>query len=177
MVEEAATNFNVSSRQEFKLWGLSPWLPSLADPCLTLAWASQKYKVDISKDSALFRRVGILCLHLMIHKRTFTIVFRHLLKYCRTETRNVLIFQNILEHPCSCAQSPLVWSALTLWRLRRGLAIKICILWDYSAAAGCEIWVTRWPLSILPRYYPSRAALITPSIWPPDLLQTHQQRE
>ena len=36
-----ATNFNVSSRQGFKLWGLSPWLPSLADPCLTLAWASQ----------------------------------------------------------------------------------------------------------------------------------------
>ena len=25
-----ATNFNVSSRQGFKLWGLSPWLPSLA---------------------------------------------------------------------------------------------------------------------------------------------------
>ena len=36
-----ATNFNVSSRQGFKLWGLSPWGPSLADPCLTLAWASQ----------------------------------------------------------------------------------------------------------------------------------------
>ena len=30
------TNFSVSSRQGFKLWGLSPWLPSLADPCLTL---------------------------------------------------------------------------------------------------------------------------------------------
>ena len=36
-----ATNFNVSSRQGFKLWGLSPWVQSLADPCLTLAWASQ----------------------------------------------------------------------------------------------------------------------------------------
>ena len=36
-----ATNFSVSSWQGFKLWGLSPWLPSLADPCLTLAWASQ----------------------------------------------------------------------------------------------------------------------------------------
>ena len=38
-----ATNFNVSSRLGFKLWGLLPWLPSLADPCLTLAWASQKH--------------------------------------------------------------------------------------------------------------------------------------
>ena len=37
-----ATNFSVSSRQGFKLWSLSPWGPSLADPCLTLAWASQK---------------------------------------------------------------------------------------------------------------------------------------
>ena len=36
-----ATNFSVSSRQGFKLWGLSPWQPSLADTCLTLAWASQ----------------------------------------------------------------------------------------------------------------------------------------
>ena len=36
------TNFNVSSRQGFKLWGLSPWGPSLAHPCLTLAWASQQ---------------------------------------------------------------------------------------------------------------------------------------
>ena len=39
-----ATNFSVSSRQGFKLWGLLPWLPSLADPCLTLAWASQKWR-------------------------------------------------------------------------------------------------------------------------------------
>ena len=38
---KVATNFNVSSRQGFRLWGLSPWGPSLADPCLTLAWASQ----------------------------------------------------------------------------------------------------------------------------------------
>ena len=30
-----ATNFNLSSRQDFKLWGLSPWGPSLADACLT----------------------------------------------------------------------------------------------------------------------------------------------
>ena len=30
---------HVSSRQGFKLWGLSPWQPSLADTCLTLAWA------------------------------------------------------------------------------------------------------------------------------------------
>ena len=45
-----ATNFNVSSRQGFKLWGLSPWLPSLAHPCLTLAWASQycRYHVESS---------------------------------------------------------------------------------------------------------------------------------
>ena len=35
------TNFNVSSRQGFKLWRLSPWLPSPDNPCLTLAWASQ----------------------------------------------------------------------------------------------------------------------------------------
>ena len=41
VVVVVATNFNVSSRQGFKLWGLLPWLPSLADPCLTLAWASQ----------------------------------------------------------------------------------------------------------------------------------------
>ena len=41
------TNFSVSSRQGFKLWGLSPWLPSLADPCLTLAWASQLYLYSI----------------------------------------------------------------------------------------------------------------------------------
>ena len=29
------------TRQGYKLWGLSPYGPSLADPCLTLAWASQ----------------------------------------------------------------------------------------------------------------------------------------
>ena len=40
-----ATNFSVSFRQGFKLWGLSPWLPPLADPCLTLAWASQFLKL------------------------------------------------------------------------------------------------------------------------------------
>ena len=40
---KVATNFNVSSWQGFKLWGLSPWLPSFADPCLTLAWASQLF--------------------------------------------------------------------------------------------------------------------------------------
>ena len=30
-----ATNFSVSSRQGFKLWGLLPWGPSCADPCLS----------------------------------------------------------------------------------------------------------------------------------------------
>ena len=43
-----ATNFNVSSRLGFKLWGLLPWLPSLADPCLTLAWASQYLNISES---------------------------------------------------------------------------------------------------------------------------------
>ena len=50
-----ATNFNVSSRQGFKLWGLSPWLPSLADPCLTLAWASQQLSTKPSPTADLVK--------------------------------------------------------------------------------------------------------------------------
>ena len=55
--------FNVSSRLGFKLWGLLLWLPSLANPCLTLAWASQ------------FN--WILCMHPNSHIEILILMLQH----------------------------------------------------------------------------------------------------
>ena len=98
-----ATNFNVSSCQGLKLWGLSPWLPSLADPCLTLAWASQKIfsHLTLEKSISVIQSLSVSwCSESLmkmkiqiIYWRSGRVVKKSKIQYCGMESDNFSIFK------------------------------------------------------------------------------------